>query len=107
MARKGWYKAKRPETKRGAAGGHAKAAKAATEIISVAAPSFAADTAEKMGVTERSIRQDVQITESIPEDVGERHPREATGCHVALRIAHGHRERPGQEDRGACIDSRC
>jgi hypothetical protein len=31
--------------------------------------SFAQDTAEKVGVTDRSIRQDVQIAEKIPEDV--------------------------------------
>lgn len=62
-ARKGWYLAKHPDTARGVAGGKARQG-SATEIIS-----FAADAAEKMGVTERSVRQDVQIAEAIPEDV--------------------------------------
>lgn len=65
-ARKGWYEAKHPETRRGGDRGnqHSGGRPRQTETIS-----FSQDAAEKMGVTERSIRQDVQIAESIPEDV--------------------------------------
>lgn len=69
--RKRLYLLKHPETKRGTAGANASNAAQgkgdAAEVISVA--SFAQDAAEKIGVTDRSIRQDVQIAESIPEDV--------------------------------------
>lgn len=63
--RKRLYLLKHPETKRGGAPGLPGGGKAKTEMIS----SFAQDAAEKIGVTDRSIRQDVQIAESIPEDV--------------------------------------
>lgn len=63
--RKRLYLLKHPETKRGGAPGLAGGGKAKTENIS----SFASDAAQKIGVTDRSIRQDVQIAESIPEDV--------------------------------------
>ncbi len=52
-------------TKRGGPG----RGKKTTETVSVV--SFAADTGAKTGVTERSVRHDTQIAESIPEDVRE------------------------------------
>jgi hypothetical protein len=66
-ARKGWYEAKHPETvnvnKRGGPGrGHKTTAENATV-------SYAADTASKTGLSERTVRQDIQIAESIPADV--------------------------------------
>lgn len=65
-ARKGWYEAKHPETKRGGDRGnqHTGGKPRQTETIS-----FSQDTSTKTGRTERAIRQDVQIAESIPDDV--------------------------------------
>lgn len=63
-ARKGWYEAKHPETRRG--GDHRSEAARSKRNDFV---SFAADTAAKTGRTERAVQQDVQIAESIPEDV--------------------------------------
>lgn len=62
--RKRLYLLKHPETKRGGDRGNQHTGGRQTEIIS-----FSQDAAEKIGVTDRSIRQDVQIAESIPEDV--------------------------------------
>ena len=66
--RKRLYLLKHPETKRGTAGANASNAAQgkgdASETVS-----FATDTSEKTGRTERAIQQDVQIAESIPEDV--------------------------------------
>lgn len=62
--RKRLYLLKHPETKRGG-DRRSESARSNGNVFR----SFAADTAEKVGVTERSIRQDVQIAESIPEDV--------------------------------------
>ena len=64
-ARKRLYLQKYPETKQGGAPGLPGGGKAKTENISA----FATDAASKLGVTDRAIRQDVQIAESIPEDV--------------------------------------
>jgi ParB family chromosome partitioning protein len=64
-SRKRWYETKHPETRRGTAGGRARQG-IASEIIS-----FAEDAAQKIEKTVRSIQQDVQIAESIPEDVRE------------------------------------
>ncbi len=61
--RKQLYELKYPETRKGVAGGKARQG-TATEIIS-----FAEDAAVKMDVTPRTIRQEVQIAESIPLDV--------------------------------------
>jgi len=61
--RKEIYEAKYPETKAHIAGGKARQG-SATEIIS-----FAEDTANKLGVTDRTIRHDIQIADGIPEDV--------------------------------------
>ena len=61
--RKRLYLLKHPETAKGVAGGKARHG-AANEIIS-----FAEDSATKIGRTTRSVEQDVQIAESIPEDV--------------------------------------
>lgn len=63
LRRKRLYETKHPETRRGVAGGKARQG-AAMEIAS-----FADDTAAKMGVTSRTIRQEVQITEKIAVDV--------------------------------------
>lgn len=61
--RKKIYLLKYPQTKRGTAGG--KASRGATsETVS-----FVQDTAVKTGRTVRSVQQDVQIGEGIPEDV--------------------------------------
>lgn len=66
-ARKGWYEAKHPGSvnpnKRGGPGRGNKT------MADSAIVSYAADTAAKTGVSERTIREDVQIAESIPEDV--------------------------------------
>lgn len=63
--RKRLYLLKHPETKRGGdRGNQHTGGKRQTETIS-----FSQDAAEKIGVTDRSIRQDVQIAESIPADV--------------------------------------
>lgn len=68
--RKDLYEAKHPETRKDVIGGHAKAAASAGEPISLA-PSFAADTATKLGVSERSVQHDVQIATNIVDDVKE------------------------------------
>lgn len=62
-ARKGWYEAKHPETRKGIAGGKARQGSANAESA------FAADTAEKTGRSRRVVEEDTQIGESIPEDV--------------------------------------
>ncbi|WP_437991313.1 ParB/RepB/Spo0J family partition protein [Sorangium sp. So ce145] len=61
------YEAVHPEARQHARGGHAKAAaEAATEIISVA-PAFASDAADKLGTSERSVREEIRIaTELAP-----------------------------------------
>ena len=61
--RKRLYLLKHPETKQGVAGGKARQG-SASEMIS-----FADDAAQKIGVTRRAVQQDVQIAESIPEDI--------------------------------------
>jgi ParB family transcriptional regulator, chromosome partitioning protein len=64
-ARKGWYEAKHPETRRGGdRGNQHTGGKRQSEIIS-----FSQDAAQKTGRTERAVQQDVQIAESMPEDV--------------------------------------
>jgi N6-adenosine-specific RNA methylase IME4/ParB-like chromosome segregation protein Spo0J len=63
--RKKIYEQLHPETKAGTAGAMAKHG-SATEIIS-----FAEDTAEKTGVTPRTVRQEVQIAEKILPEVKE------------------------------------
>ena len=63
--RKEIYEAMYPETRHGVAGGKARQG-SATEIIS-----FAEDTAQKSGVTERTVRQEIQIAESLPPEVKE------------------------------------
>lgn len=65
--RKHLYLLKHPETKRGGGAGLPGGGKAKSETVS----SFAADTSAKTGRTERAVQQDVQIAESIPEDVRE------------------------------------
>lgn len=67
--RKRLYLLKHPETANPNVRGGPGRGNKTTEISS--AVSFAQDAAEKIGVTDRSIRQDVQIAESIPEDVRE------------------------------------
>lgn len=55
------YEALHPEARQHARGGHAKAAtEAATETISVA-PAFASDAADKLGTSERSVREEIRI----------------------------------------------
>ena len=70
-ARKAWYEAKHPEavtvTKRGGPGRGRKTTDKKSDV------SFAADTAANTGVDERTVRRDVQIAESIPEDVLDHH----------------------------------
>jgi ParB family transcriptional regulator, chromosome partitioning protein len=69
-ARKGWYEAKHPEASAGAkraAGMRAAAGRG--NVAAESAATFVADTATKTGASERTIREDVQIAESIPEDV--------------------------------------
>lgn len=65
--RKVWYEAKHPETahitKRGGPG-RGKKTTAKSAVVS-----YTADTAVKTGSSERTIRENVQIAESIPEDV--------------------------------------
>ena len=68
--RKEIYEARHPEAKAGikrAAGMNKSLGRDVAEIIS--ATSFTADTAAKVGVTDRSIRQDVQIAERIAAPV--------------------------------------
>lgn len=69
--RKRLYLLKHPETKRGTAGANASNASQGKGYATAdsAVASFAADTAAKTGASERSVRADVQIAESIPEDV--------------------------------------
>lgn len=66
--RKRLYLLKHPETKRGTAGANASNS-AQGKGVANETVSFATDTAEKTGRTERAIQQDVQIAESIPDDV--------------------------------------
>ncbi|XXX76018.1 ParB/RepB/Spo0J family partition protein [Sorangium sp. So ce134] len=65
--RKKLYEAVHPEARQHTRGGHAKAAAAAaTETISVA-PAFASDVADKLGTSERSVREEIRIaTELAP-----------------------------------------
>jgi hypothetical protein len=65
--RKDLYLLKHPETKQGGLPGVAGGGKAKTATIAA----FAADTAEKTGRAERSVRMDAQIGKSIPDDVFE------------------------------------
>jgi len=73
--RKEIYEELNPETKHGVVGGLAGGrgrSKIATEIISVAKkPSFSKDTSNKIGVTERTIRQEIQIVTNIVPEVQE------------------------------------
>jgi ParB family chromosome partitioning protein len=62
--RKRLYLVKHPETKQGGDRRSDAAKSNRNDFVS-----FATDTAEKIGRTPRSVRQDVQIAESIPEDV--------------------------------------
>lgn len=62
--RKRLYLLKHPETKRGGDQRSESARSKRNDFVS-----FGADTAEKTGRTERAVQQDVQIAESIPEDV--------------------------------------
>ncbi len=63
LRRKQIYETKYPETRKGIAGGKARQG-SATEIIS-----FANNTGSILDVTPRTIRQEVQIAESIADDV--------------------------------------
>lgn len=63
--RKVIYEALHPETRQHVAGGHAKAG-TATDTVS-----FAADTAAKTGVSERTVRRDARLGERIAADVME------------------------------------
>jgi len=66
-ARKGWYEAKHPEARNpNVRGGPGRGKKTAEKK---SAASFAVETAAKTGVNERTVRRDVEIAESIPEDV--------------------------------------
>ncbi|MBD3252009.1 hypothetical protein GF380_06210 [Candidatus Uhrbacteria bacterium] len=66
--RKEIYEALHPETKRGIAGATVRhSANSANETVS-----FASDTAQKIGRSPRTVEHDVQIAESIPEDLQER-----------------------------------
>ena len=58
-----------PETKQGVAGGKARQRSATAD--SAVADTFATDTGAKTGQSARTVRQDVQVAESIPEDVRE------------------------------------
>lgn len=63
--RKSLYLLKHPETKKGGdRGNQHTGGKRQSETIS-----FSQDTAQKTGRTERAVQQDVQIAESIPDDV--------------------------------------
>lgn len=69
-ARKGWYEAKHPEAAAGskrAAGMRIAAGRG--HVGAESAPTFAADTALRTRRSERTVQEDVQIGESIPEDV--------------------------------------
>lgn len=68
--RKRLYLLKHPETKRGGDQRSDAARSKRNDFVS-----FAADTAAKTDRTERAIQQDVQIAESIPEDVRDRHSK--------------------------------
>ena len=61
--RKEIHEAIHPETKQHAAGGHGKANPASDKM------SFAAETAKKLGVNERTVQRDVALAESLPEEV--------------------------------------
>lgn len=71
--RKRVYLLKYPETKHGTAGALASNAVQgkgdAVAMVATASPSFVADTAAKTGLSTRTIERDVQISESIPDDV--------------------------------------
>lgn len=67
--RKELYLRMHPETAQGVAGGKARHRSATAD--SAVAESFTADTASKTGRSVRSVREDAQIGESIPEDVFE------------------------------------
>jgi hypothetical protein len=62
--RKELYEALHPEARQHARGGHAKAAGAATEIISPA-HAFATDAAAKLGKTERTVQEEIRIAKAM------------------------------------------
>jgi ParB family chromosome partitioning protein len=64
--RKGLYEAKYPQTKQGAKGGKGNVKRLANESEMI---SFSLDTATKIGKSPRSVEQDVQIANRIPETV--------------------------------------
>lgn len=68
LRRKEIYEAKHPEAKKGQYGhkGNKVVTKAESEIIS-----FSEDTAAKLGVSSRTVQQEVQIAEKLAEDVKE------------------------------------
>jgi len=67
LRRKELYEAKHPETKMGGAPGKKGGGKSKTETVST----FADDAAEKLGVTPRTVRHEVQIARAIAPDVKE------------------------------------
>ena len=74
--RKRLYLLKHPETKQGAQGGgrNSKGTRRKTETAdSAVSVAFADDTAAKTGQSVRTVREDVQVAESIPEDVLDHH----------------------------------
>jgi ParB-like chromosome segregation protein Spo0J len=72
--RKEIYEALHPETKQGSKGGwhNNKTEKLETEIISVSSvPTFAEDTAKKIGTTDRTVRSSLQRAKTFTDEQGE------------------------------------
>ncbi|UQA57096.1 DUF5131 family protein [Polyangium aurulentum] len=66
--RKELYEAIHPETRQHVRGGHQKAVGPSTaEMISVA-PAFAVDAATKLGVTDRTVREEIRIAKALAPD---------------------------------------
>jgi len=67
VERKRLYLLKHPQTKQGGAPGLPGGGKAKTDTVSVFA--FATETAQRLGVADRSVRREVQIAEGLATDV--------------------------------------
>jgi hypothetical protein len=68
-ARKGWYEAQHSDAAAGARRAAGMNRAWGANVAADSAATVVADTAAKTGVCERTIRDDVQIGESVPEDV--------------------------------------
>lgn len=102
--RKELYEAIHPETRQHVRGGNRKAAGPATaEMISVA-PAFAADVATKLGVTDRTVREEIRIGKDLATDAAQilRDTRFADEKAQLTQLTRLHREQRAWRVSSAC-----